>query len=166
MVALIAVLLWRLIFGGAPAPDHYGGFQTMAEIEAALKDPVPEKRMKALVAYGLKVEGPDPIVKFLRDDESPKVRATAAGVLGRMRARALDHVDTLIAAMEDPDPVVRRWAFNAVVKIVGRAYAPFDAAAPEDERAEAIAEIRHFWGENKDWVIRYYRERAPKRKTP
>ena len=79
------------------------------------------------------------LVAVLRSDKDPIARAGAAEGLYHLRDRSA--AADLLAAMDDDDLTVRRWATKAFYRTVGLAflYRPTD---PRPKRRAAIAQIR------------------------
>ena len=82
------------------------------------------------------------LVSVLRGDESPMVRAAAATALGHLHA--VDEVESLLDALDDADPAVRRRALDAFNEITRMRFILPDAGS---ERQEAIQKIRAYWRE-------------------
>jgi HEAT repeat protein len=90
----------------------------------------------------------------VREDPSPEVRAAAATALGG--ARAVDEMQTLLAALEDPDRTVRARANAAVARIIGRRYETYVDGTPE-QRREAVERLRQAWPSMERDTRDYYR---------
>ena len=142
----------------------YVGPKAVRQIRRALKDPRPQIRQRAATAYARAAdpkEAAAPLADVARTDKSTEVRAAAVTALGR--SRACGEMETLLAAMNDEDIVVRRRAAEAVVLIIGRRY-PYDPNGPSARRLKSIAVIRLFWAQVKGDVGKYYDEVHKRRK--
>ena len=139
----------------AVATMGYVGQKAVRQIRRALDDPRPKVRQQAAVAYARAADAKDlsPLTRVAQTDTSPIVRAAAVTALGQ--ARAYEEMETLLAAMNEQDLVVRRRAAEAVVLILGRRY-PYDPNAPSAQRLGSIAVIRQFWINTRNRVARYY----------
>ena len=112
--------------------------------EAALVYPTVTDRDKAQ----------EPLSDLARDDAEPYVRAAAVTALGHMRA--MDSMETLFAALNDPNPVVRRRAADAVTRIMGRSYELF-VNGPEEKRLTAIEGLRQDWSQEQSGIRKYFK---------
>jgi HEAT repeat protein len=128
---------------------------SLPEIRKAMQDPRPGVREAAATGFaqvGRHEEGA-PLVKLVREDESANVRAAAVSGLDRMCA--FDEMETIIAAMDDPDVIVRRRAGKAATRFAC-ADVGFRADDPPDKRQAAIERMRALWREEKDRARRYW----------
>jgi len=131
-----------------------------------LEDTRPETRVEAAVAMGQIIEEvPDrkqtaALTTAVVEDKSPEVRAAAASSLGK--TYACDDMETLLKAMDDADPDVRRRAHYAVSRIFGRTY-DFDPNWPRERRLAVIKLISEAWPKHKAVVARYHKQ---KKKPP
>lgn len=120
------------------------GPQARPAIERAMRDNRAVVRESAALAYG-RVTPPQqaaPLAKVARTDPSPVVRAAAVTALGQNKV--YEEMESLLAALEDADPLVRRRASDAVARIVGRRYEVYLDGTPE-QRREAVAKLREIW---------------------
>jgi hypothetical protein len=133
----------------------YLGRKGVKPILVALKDPRPEIRQEAAVAYARAADPKEaaPLAKVARTDKVAVVRAAAITGLGR--SRAYEEMETLFEAMNDDDVIVRRRAAESVVLLIGRRY-PYDAKASSAKRLKSIAVIRTFWARAKGVAGEYY----------
>ncbi len=147
----------------AVATMGYVGQKAVTQIRRALEDPRPAVRQQAAMAYARAAEAKDLslLTRVARTDQSPRVRAAAVTALGQ--ARAHEEMETLLAAMDEDDVVVRQRAAEAVVLILGRRY-PYDANASSSERLQSIAQIRKFWMNTRSHVTWYYDKERKRRK--
>jgi HEAT repeat protein len=120
---------------GRPAAEH---------LERALGDPRVAVRESAALALGLAAEEGHTaaLADAARHDGSATVRAAAVTALGRRRA--VDEMEALLAALEDPNRTVRRRAAAAVTRILGRRYEVY-VDGPEARRRDAVARLREAW---------------------
>ena len=120
------------------------GAKAVPQVEKALKDPRSEIREAAAIALPRveKAKAARVLASVAKQDESASVRAAAATALGQIRA--VDEVDTLLAALEDPDRTVRFRASAAMERIVSRRYEFYVDGTPE-ERHEAVEKFRAAW---------------------
>jgi HEAT repeat protein len=149
------------------------GPTAIPRIQESLKDTRPEVRVAAALAYGQAVQvrtqaAPPadqvrPLAEAVRTDPSPEVRAAAATALGH--ARAMDEMQTLFKALEDPDPMVRARASAAVTRITGRRYETYVDGTPEQRRA-AVADIRQMWAADEKGTRSYYAQKYPAKGAP
>ena len=129
-----------------------------APLEKAARDTRPEVREMAAIAL-VRVAGdrPPPVLAALaRSDTSADVRAAAVTALGQVRA--VDEMETLLAALEDPDRAVRLRASVAVARIIGRRYETHVDGSPDKQR-EAVAQLRKAWPEMEGGVRDYLKSR-------
>jgi HEAT repeat protein len=141
----------------------YLGRKGVKPILVALKDPRPEIRQEAAVAYARAADPKEaaPLAKVARNDKVAVVRAAAITGLGR--SRAYEEMETLLEAMDDDDIIVRRRAAESVVLLIGRRY-PYDANASSAKRLKSIAVIRKFWARAKGVAGEYYERERKRRK--
>ena len=138
------------------------GPQAQPQIEKALKSQYAEVRQEAALVYPRAVRGTaaPPLASAARTDGEPNVRAAAVTALGHMAA--VDEIETLLAAVEDPDPLVRRRASEAIARIMGRIY---DFSGTPQQRHEAAALVRERWRVEAQPLRDYHQKRlAPKSK--
>ena len=137
------------------------GAKAVGHIERAMQDPRPKIRQKATLAYVRAAEPKQaaPLAKAARDDESPGVRAAAVTGIGRLCA--YEEMETLLAAMDDPNLMVRRRAADAVAHIIGRRYR-YNANDSSDKRRASIAVIRDVWAKDKKMIGRYHDHKSKK----
>ncbi|MCX5676859.1 MAG: HEAT repeat domain-containing protein [Planctomycetota bacterium] len=132
------------------------GPQALPRIDEALRDNRIEVRQEAALAYGQAARG-EPVRRLasvVREDPSPEVRAAAATALGG--ARAVDEMQTLLAALEDPDRTVRARANAAIARIIGRRYETYIDGTPE-QRREAVEKLRQAWPSMEQGMRDYYK---------
>ena len=135
------------------------GPQALPRIDEAMRDNRIEVRQEAALAYGQAARG-EPAIRLgglasvVREDPAPEVRAAAATALGG--ARAVDEMQTLLAALEDPDRTVRARANAAIARIIGRRYDTYVDGTPE-QRREAVAKLRQAWPSMERDTRDYYR---------
>jgi HEAT repeat protein len=98
---------------------------------------------------------PEAVAAAARTDPSVFVRATAVSVLGQVRA--VNEMETLIAALDAPDRRVRVRASAAIERILGRRYEVYlDDPPGSDRRREAVENVRQIWAEEGQLVRDYY----------
>ena len=142
----------------------YVGPKAVRQIRGALADPRPEIRQQAATAYARAAdpkEAAAPLAEVAHTDKSTEVRAAAVTAMGR--ARAYEEMETLLAAMNDEDIVVRRRAAESVVLLIGRRY-PYNPNGSSAQRLKSIAVIRSFWAKVKGDVGKYYDRERKRRK--
>ena len=132
------------------------GSRSLRHIEAAMHDPRPRVREKAATAFArvARYDNARSLARMATKDESPNVRAAAVSGLGKLAA--FDEMDTILAAMSDPDLAVRRRAGRAARKIAC-AEVGYDPEAPPAERRVAIERMRSVWKAEKDRAGQYWR---------
>ena len=138
------------------------GPQAQPQIEKALRSPHAEVRQEAALVYPRAAQGTTapPLASAARTDEESNVRAAAVTALGHMRA--VDEIETLLAAVEDPDPLVRQRAAEAIARIMGRIY---DFSGTPQQRQQAAATVRERWRIEAQPLRDYHQKRlAPKSK--
>ena len=121
------------------------GSKALPHVQKALQDERPEVREAAAVAYARAAGRNVPVGSLAataRSDPSPDVRAAAVTGLGQVRA--IDEIETLLAALEDEDRTVRLRASVAVARIIGRRYETYIDGTPE-ERHQAVNQLRAVW---------------------
>lgn len=159
------------------------GAEAIPRLQESLKDERPEVRVEAALAYGNAVAvavaaapaqaapGQEarmedqirPLAEAVRSDASPEVRAAAVTGLGH--ARAMSEMQTILRALEDPDPMVRARATVAVTRITGRRYETYVNGTPEQRRA-AAAQIRRQWAADEKSTRDYYAGKRQPKGTP
>jgi hypothetical protein len=120
------------------------GEKAEPQVRLALGDSRAPIREAAAAAYP-QVAGPKAapdLARLARLDADPDVRAVAVTGLGRLVA--LDEMEALFEALEDPNALVRRRAVSAVERLVGRRYDICASGTPE-ERHRVVAELREEW---------------------
>ena len=120
------------------------GAKAEPQVRTALGDSRAPIREAAAAVYP-QVAGPKAapdLARMARLDADPNVRAVA--VTGLERLVALDEMEALFAALEDPDALVRRRAVTAVERLIGRRYDICASGTPE-ERHRIVAELREEW---------------------
>ena len=131
------------------------GADAVEPIKAALADPRPAVRREAAVALARTGQYAEaaPVAALARQDASADVRAAAVSSLDRLTA--FEEMESLLAALDDPDISVRRRAGAAVVRITGVdvRYRPTDSPA---KRAAAILEMRAVWSEQQARIQRFW----------
>jgi len=131
------------------------GPESVPTIKRAMRDKRATVRQKAATSFSQVARPQDaaPLAEMAREDESPEVRAAA--VSGLYHMRAFEQMESLLAAMNDPDIVVRRRAATGAVRIIGIGvdYKPGD---PPAKRRAAIREMRAIWLEQEARVRRYW----------
>jgi len=125
------------------------GSASAPEIRRAMEDPRPRVREQAATSFAQVSRYPEaaPLAKMAREDPSADVRAAAVSGLNRMGA--FGEMDTFLAAMDDPDPIVRRRAGEAA-KRFACADVRFRADDPPEKRQAAIQTLRDLWQKEKD----------------
>ncbi|MCX5647784.1 MAG: HEAT repeat domain-containing protein [Planctomycetota bacterium] len=133
------------------------GPAAVPHLERRIADARPEVREAAVVAWGQAADDrrPEVVAAAARTDPSVIVRATAVSVLGQVRA--VNEMETLIAALDDPDHMVRVRASASIERIVGRRYEVYlDDPPGSDRRREAVENVRKIWAEEGQGVRDYY----------
>ena len=135
------------------------GPRAAPKIQAALADSRSEIREEAVVILPRVSprEAAGQLAAVVQSDPSPEVRGAAATTLGHMIA--IDEMDSLLAAVEDPEPMVRQRAARAITKIIGREYELHVNGTPE-ERRQAVAGLRASWPSLEPAVRSYYKRPA------
>ena len=149
------------------------GPEAIPRIQESLKDERSEIRVAAALAYGQAVqvrsqpappaEQTRPLAEAARTDPSPDVRAAAVTALSH--ARALDEMQTIFKALEDPDAMVRARASAAVARITGRRYETYVNGTPEQRHA-AVAAIRQMWAADERGTRNYYDKKYSAKNAP
>jgi len=136
------------------------GSKAAPQVEEALKDPRSEIREAAAIALPRveRKQSARALASVVREDGSPNVRAAAATALGQVYA--VDEVEALLAALEDPDRIVRFRASAAMARIVVRRYEFYVDGTPE-ERREAVERFRAAWPSMRE-DIRKFRQGPPR----
>jgi len=153
---------------GRQAVRSLGRLGARAEpaLRQVMKQGKPTVRSEAALVYPRvtkRQEAQAPLSELSRRDPEPHVRAAAVTALGHMRA--LESMDTILEALNDPKLVVRRRAANAVTRIMGRAYELY-LNGPEEKRLQAIEGLRQDWNRDKDIVRRYFERKAKRPRQP
>ncbi|MGB2802988.1 MAG: hypothetical protein WBD52_11865 [Phycisphaerae bacterium] len=133
------------------------GPAAVPHLERRIADARPEVREAAVVAWGQAAGDcpPEVVAAAARTDPSVVVRATAVSVLGQVRA--VNKMETLIAALDDLDHGVRVRASASIERIVGRRYEVYlDDPPGSDRRREAVENVRKIWAEEGQFVRDYY----------
>jgi len=130
------------------------GTQARPEIEPFLKHAVPAAREEAALVYPRVAEGTaaPALARLATADPEPDVRAAAVTAIGHMRA--MDEMDAILHALEDPDGLVRRRAADAASRITGQRY---DVNVPPDEWRKTVEDIRALW-QHHGQTLRTYHE--------
>jgi hypothetical protein len=141
------------------------GAGALPQIRRALRDARPRVREKAATVcgqVGSHKEAPA-LAAMVRQDRSPDVRAAAVSALDRLRA--FDEMETIIAAMRDPDLAVRRRASVAASRIActNVRYKPDD---PPELREAAIRRMQAVWAAEQDRARRFWTIILDRRKKP
>ena len=149
------------------------GPEAIPQIQESLKNDRPAVRVAAALAYGQAVqvrgqavppaEQVRPLAEAARTDPSPDVRAAAVTALSH--ARALDEMQTIFKALEDPDAMVRARASAAVARITGRRYETYVNGTPEQRHA-AVAAIRQMWAADERGTRNYYDKKYSAKNAP
>lgn len=134
------------------------GTKARPEIERFLKHPTPAVREEAALAYPRVADGTaaPALARLATSDPEADVRAAAVTALGHMRA--MDEMEAILNALEDPDPLVRRRAADAASRITGQRY---DVNVPPDEWRRTVDEIRALWQNHGDTLRTYHERRRP-----
>jgi hypothetical protein len=117
------------------------GAQALTEVARKAIVERDRDRLRPVVSALAKVRGyrPDETFSPFLEDEDPTVRALAALVVGRTGSKTC--VPLLVPLLEDADVEVREEAIEALYTLTGDDLG-FEAEAPEDERAAAVARWR------------------------
>jgi len=133
------------------------GPAAVPHLERRIADARPEVREAAVVAWGRATGDlrPEIVAAVARTDPSVFVRAAAVSVLGQVRA--VNEMETLIAALDDPDRMVRVRASASIEHILGRRYEVYlDDPPGSDRRREAVEYVRKVWAEEGQLARDYY----------
>ena len=133
------------------------GPKALPQVKAALADKRGEIREEAAIVYArvAEPEAAAPLAGMARTDPVPTVRAAAVTSLGHLLA--FDEMEAVIAALEDPDPMVRQRAGDAVARMTGRSY---DLGSTPEERARMVAHIRERWRLDANIIREYFRRQS------
>lgn len=140
------------------------GPEARPQVERAMQDTRSEIRREAVAVYPQTTSGPAaPVLAAVaRTDPDAAVRAVAVTSLGRMRA--LDEMETLLAAVEEHDPLVRQRASDAIALIMGARY---DFSGTDAERHRTVAEVRKACRDQMEILRKYYQTKpSPPPKSP
>jgi len=126
-----------------------GQVQTQANLDALtriLDNNKLSKNARAEAGFTIgKFKAADPKVLTERlsveREPDPVVRAGVAKGLARMEMPST--IPQLSAALEDPNPEVRRWAISAIHRMVIRTF-PYDADKPPQDQQAVIQKIREY----------------------
>ena len=133
------------------------GPAAVPHLERCIADARPEVREAAVVAWGQAADDrrPEIVAAAARTDPSVVVRAAAVSVLGQVQA--VNEMETLIAALDDPDRMVRVRASASIEHILGRRYEVYlDDPPGSDRRREAVEYVRKVWAEAGQGARDYY----------
>jgi len=139
------------------------GGQAEPALRQAMKKGKPAIRAEAALVYPTvtsRQEAQEPLSELARDDPEPYVRASAVTALGHMRA--MDSMDAILEALNDPNLLVRRRAADAVKRIVGRSYELY-LNGPEEKRLQAIDGLRQDWKQDESHIRDYFRRNFERR---
>jgi len=131
------------------------GAEAVPKIERALEDKRPRVRERAATAYAqaARHDQAAPLAKLVREDASPNVRAAAVAGLGRLCA--FDEMESILAAMDDPDVAVRRRASKAATRIAC-VIVGYQADDPVAKRHAAIRRMRAHWAKERGSARQYW----------
>jgi hypothetical protein len=132
------------------------GRQAEPALRQTMQKGRPVVRAEAALVYPMVAErekAQETLTDHAHKDPEPHVRAAAVTALGHMRA--IESMEALLSALNDPDPLVRRRAANAVERIMGRSY-ELHVNGPEEKRLEAIDGLRQDWNADKDRIRKYF----------
>jgi HEAT repeat protein len=133
------------------------GPAAVPHLERRIADARPEVREAAVVAWGQAADDrpAEVVAAAARTDPSFVVRAAAVSVLGQVRA--VNEMETLIEALDDPDRMVRVRASASIEHILGRRYEVYlDDPPGSDRRREAVEYVRKVWAEAGQSARDYY----------
>ncbi|MCD6303931.1 MAG: HEAT repeat domain-containing protein [Planctomycetes bacterium] len=152
------------IAGRAAAAMADIGPQALPVIEKALEDQRPRVREKAATAFAKVAprEQAGKLAEMVKQDRSANVRAAA--VTGLERMFAYDQMETIIAAMEDPDVAVRRRAAAAARRFAGIRVG-YRADDPPAKRHAAVQRMREIWQKEAPAARRYWEAILKKRQA-
>ena len=133
------------------------GARAVPRVEQALADTRPQVREEAALAYGRIADDKQlaRLATMAREDKADTVRAAAVTALGE--ARAVNQMEALMRAAEDPDRLVRQRASDAMARIMGRRYELYVDGTP-DQRHDAVAKLRLAWPDMEATVRNYYKQ--------
>ncbi len=114
---------------------------------------VRERLATAMSKLGAAAAATD-LARLAGSDPVADVRAAAVAGLNRMMA--YECIETLLSAMDDRDELVRLRAYAAVRRLAC-ATVPYDPAAPQAERRQAIDHLRRHWRVHRDRAAAYWR---------
>lgn len=131
------------------------GPEALPEITRAMEDRRPRVREKAATAFAqaARYDQAAPLAKLAREDDSSNVRAAA--VSGLSRICAFDEMETILAAMDDPDIAVRRRASKAATRIAC-VMVGYKAEDPPAQRKAAIQRMHAHWEKEKETARQYW----------
>lgn len=136
-VAVVVVYGWRWV-----GPGRWGK-SAEALLRQALGAEQSVDRQKAASALGdHPLASAELLVRLLRESDDPMVRAVAVRALGERGA--YDHVEAMIAALEDDSPTVRSSAQLGLSLLLQRKIR-FPADGTETQRAVALAQVKATW---------------------
>ncbi len=127
------------------------------EIEKALTDKRPAVREKAATAFAKvapRIEAAK-LAVMIKQDTSADVRAAAVAGLDRMFA--FQEMETILDAMEDSDPAVRRRASVAATKFTC-AIVQYDPEGSLEECRRGAARMRKVWEQDKVKAAAYWKD--------
>jgi HEAT repeat protein len=134
------------------------GPQGRPHLVEALADARPPVRVATVLALGRADDGESEarLADAARRDKAPDVRAAAVTILGRRLAHR--QMPTLIDALEDPDPLVRRRAAEAFRRITGMGLATerLKTGGSGSDTGAVAAELRAMWPFLRETVEAYY----------
>ena len=132
------------------------GRQAEPALRETMRKGKPVVRAEAALVYPMvadREKAQEPLKDLAHDDPEPHVRAAAVTALGHMRA--MESMEALLEAVNDPNPLVRRRAADAVERIMGRSY-ELHIDGPEEKRLKAIDGLRQDWLTDKDRIRQYF----------
>jgi len=138
-LAVVVVLVYGWMWLG---PGRWGK-SPQSLLRTALEAEESAERQMAAAALGDHAEPvADLLVQLLKESDDPEVRAVAARALGDRGE--YDHVDTVIAALEDKSAVVREGARQGLCQLL-RHKVKFPVNGTQTEREVAIVQIKATW---------------------
>ena len=132
------------------------GRQAEPALRQTIEKGKPIVRAEAALVYPMVAErekAQEPLKDLAHKDPEPHVRAAAVTALGHMRA--MESMEALLQALNDPNALVRQRAANAVERIMGRSYELY-IDGPEEKRLQAIEGLREAWLQDKDRIRKYF----------
>ena len=135
------------------------GEKAQPVVREAMDDPRAQVRAETALVYPRVAKRPEAqkrLGDLARRDPEARVRGSAVRALGQMRG--LEQMETLLTALDDPDPLVRHLASEAVSRIMGQRY-ELNLNGPAEKRRQDIARLRKVWQRWKGTVRGYYRGR-------